>query len=65
MTLIEREQDKENVCCSKLCIVDCADTKEHCHLLCGYSNTVLTNLTIKNLCIGDSFKTCIHNQIDE
>jgi hypothetical protein len=58
MKLIERESDKENACCPELCVVDCADTQEHKHLLCGFSNTILTNQTIRNLCI-ENFGMCV------
>lgn len=55
---IARDQDKANVCCPELLIVPCADTEEHCHLLCGFSKSILENETVKNQCIGD-FSKCV------
>jgi len=52
------EEDKENICCPELLIVPCSDTEEHCHLVCGYSMTILSNDMIKAQCIGD-FSKCI------
>lgn len=51
-------RDQDNVCCPKLEIVPCADTEEHCHLICSFSKAILPNTTIKNQCIGD-FSKCI------
>lgn len=48
----------DNVCCPELLIVDCADTDEHCHLVCKFSKAVLANRTVKSQCIGD-FSKCI------
>ena len=51
-------KDQDNVCCPELAVVPCADTKEHCHLLCCFSGALLENETIENQCIGD-FSKCI------
>ncbi len=51
-------EDTENVCCPELLVVECSDTDEHRHLLCGDSKAILTNAMIKNLCIGN-FSKCI------
>lgn len=50
--------DNENVCCPELQIADCADTDEHKHLMCGYSNTVITNKIVKDICVGN-FDKCL------
>ena len=54
MTIANDRQD--NVCCHDLDVVDCADTIEHKHLVCRFSNAILSNDTIKKTCIGN------HNQ---
>jgi len=51
-------EDHNNICCPELAIVPCADTEEHCHLICAYSGAILTNDTIKSQCIGD-FSKCV------
>jgi len=60
----ERHSDKDNICCPELLVVECSDTKEHCHLVCGYSKAILTNNTIKDLCIGEDFKKCINMRME-
>lgn len=52
------EVDKENICCPELLVVECSDTDEHCHLVCGYSKAILANTTIEAQCIDD-FNKCI------
>ena len=54
----QEQIDGDNVCCPELLIVECADTDEHGHLVCGYSRAVLTNTSIKTICIGD-FGKCV------
>lgn len=51
-------KDQDNVCCPELKIIPCGDTKEHCHLICGYSKAILPIDTVKTQCIGD-FSKCI------
>ena len=52
------EKKGENVCCPELMVVDCADTDEHKHLVCGYSRAILDNETVIEVCIRDHHK-CI------
>lgn len=52
-------KDSENVCCPDLMIAECADTKEHNHLVCGFSKAIISNKTVKEVCIGD-FDKCIN-----
>ncbi len=52
------DRDIDSVCCPELAIVLCADTEEHCHLVCSYSKAVLTNDTVRQQCIGD-FSGCV------
>ena len=50
----------ENVCCPYLEILGCAETSEHCHLVCGYKvegDPVMDNDYVKQSCLGD-FKNC-------
>ncbi len=51
-------QDEDNVCCSELLVVSCSDTEEHCHLICGSSKAVMSNDTIRTVCIGN-FDKCV------
>ena len=46
----------DNICCHELKIVDCEDTDEHSHLICGNSKAVLKNRTVINMCIPDHTK---------
>lgn len=48
----------DNICCFMLAIVDCADTEEHKHFICADNKNILSNETVKSLCI-DNFKTCL------
>ena len=48
----------KNVCCPFLLVVDCADTEVHRHLICGDSKAVITNDTVRNVCIGE-FVKCV------
>jgi len=54
----------ENVCCPMLLIVNCADTVEHAHLVCGYSSAVISNDTVKEICVGN-FAKCIVQLVEE
>lgn len=58
------KSDSDNICCPNLKIADCTETNEHCHLVCGYSNTPLTNKTVKELCIGHNFSNCINMKME-
>jgi hypothetical protein len=53
------KKGNENVCCPELKIVECGDTDEHCHLVCGWSVAILSRIVINEFCIGD-FKKCIY-----
>ena len=48
----------ENKCCPFLDTAGCADTEEHRHLICAFSNTAIANSTIVDLCLGD-FSKCV------
>jgi hypothetical protein len=60
--ITKQDSEKDNVCCPELAVVECGDTKEHCHLVCMFSNAILQNNTIKELCIGENFKKCVNLQ---
>jgi len=57
------DRDQDNICCPELVIAPCADTEEHCHLICAYSGAILTNDAIKNKCIGDFIKCILQGEI--
>lgn len=59
-----QKPDNNNICCPELTIVPCADTKEHCHLLCKYSKTPVSNKMVRELCIGENFKHCINMETE-
>lgn len=59
-----KENNKENICCPNFRVLECADTQEHRHLICGYSNIPISNETTRNLCIGLGFKECINMTIE-
>lgn len=48
----------DNNCCPKLLIVDCADTDEHKHLVCGFSKAILENSTVCEFCVG-GYESCV------
>ena len=50
-----------NVCCPFLTVADCADTEEHKHLVCTDSNAVISNDTVRELCLGD-YSKCVVNK---
>ena len=60
--VIQQDSEKDNICCPELIVLACDDTTEHCHLACGFSRTLLQNKTVKELCIGNNFKTCVNLQ---
>ena len=49
-----------NKCCPLLAVLDCADTEEHKHLICSDSNAVISNDTVRELCLGD-YSKCVVN----
>ena len=57
--VIAKEQDN-NICCPHFRIGECEETSKHCHLICGFSNTPLSNRTAKEVCIGENFRHCIN-----
>jgi len=57
---LARNGEDINVCCPSLLVVPCGDTKEHCHLMCGYSKAILQNSTVKTRCIGNH-NSCVLN----
>lgn len=59
--MVTTNENKDiNICCPNLEVVTYGDTKDHCHLVCTFSNTVLSNDTIINLCIGNNFNNCVN-----
>ena len=57
--LTEYREEDINVCCPWLRVVECSDTEEHMHLICGFSKAILANDTIKELCL-ENFLECIN-----
>ena len=50
------DNTQANICCPNLEVIECADTKEHKHLVCGFSHAILVNQTIIEMCIGNHEK---------
>ena len=50
--------EEVNVCCPELLVVDCQDTNEHKHLVCGCSKHILENSTVCKICVG-KFADCV------
>lgn len=50
------DNQTDNLCCPELVVVDCSDTDEHKHLVCGNSKAILTNDTVIKICITDHHK---------
>ena len=53
--------DEDDLCCPSLLCLDCGDTDAHKHLICGYSTTVISIGTVKDICLDD-FSLCVNNK---
>jgi hypothetical protein len=51
--------EADNKCCPELTVAECANTKEHRHLICGFSEMLISNKTARELCIAN-FKECVN-----
>jgi hypothetical protein len=59
-----KANDKDNICCPDLEKATCAESNEHCHLVCGFSDTPISNDTARDLCIGQGFNECVNRRLE-
>ena len=58
------EIPNENVCCPYLKVIDCGDTAEHKHLLCGGIKAVISNGVAVKYCLG-KWTECVGFQVKD
>jgi len=48
-----QENTDINCCCPYLIVVECYDTDEHCHLVCGLMDGAIPNERVNTWCVSE------------